>query len=736
MNAAVRTKAAVRARPSPARTGLLNRQCACGTHTVGGVSCSACSQAKSRMVQLAAAAGGMRLTDGLDDMVADALATPSEPMGGELRRFMERRLASTAAAPNQAVAASDTLAIGADDDAAEREARSNADRLGRVGGSAVRHDFSGVRLHAGPRAAASAAALGARAFTVGQDVVFGLGEFAPDKPDGLRLIAHELTHVGQQRSAAPAVSLLQRESFLRTVRDILFFIPSLFGAEIDYSDEELTEYLDGIVTNGRIDGGYYADNKARQIVKRWRAGNPKFVLDTNKKRLLIQEMLDGIVTGGDREGILSLLESASPDEAVVLAGPVNVDFASLLRHFDSGEYKSRLISWFVKTTTLHKDLVADQFVSWFIEANFEKPDRPFAETILRDILVAGPGLDFSDAAELKAEIFKRLRISQLLTESQSSENGFDYPGNVKDANGCDGYDPAQGGIHNARVNKAARDYWNPAVFDSVMYYYFTLTPEGRENGFAALTSLFTPQKSICDKTLIHCDYLVNVLQFRAYAESLGEKKFNALVKAGKIDMWLTYTGFPDPKQEGWQTSPKALGYQNVRVAKRADLLIGDHVVFYNHLAFDGLNVTKYNDWRLENAILVDKNDAGEDLFQGHGSGREVEHDMLKELLIAYEGLADPAIAITQGIDARQPDQEAKRQADYPWVAKAQGKWMVFDPAEDPPRKGQAYELKQVNPDNPEGEPLLPGLRDPTNLSQLGPVDRPIESAPGPAPRPP
>ncbi len=298
-----------------------------------------------------------------------------------------------------------------------------------------------------------------------------------------------------------------------------------------------------------------------------------------------------------------------------------------------------------------------------------------------------------------------------------------------------GYDASAGGIHNARVNKAARSYWNAPVFDSVMYYYFTLSPEGRNNGFAALTSLFVPQESICDKTLIHCDYLVNVIQFRAYAESLGERKFNALVKAGKIDMWLTYTGFPDWRLEGGQTSPKALGFQSVRIANRNDLLIGDHVVFFNHLAFDGLNVRKYNDWRLENAILVDKNDAGEDVFQGHGSGREVEHAMLKELLTAYKGLADPAIAITQAIDAGDTTQEAKRQAEYPWVVKMQDKWVVVDPSTQPPRQGQTYELKPVNPANPEAEPLLPGLKDPLNMSQFAPVDRPIESAPGPAPRP-
>ncbi len=63
----------------------------------------------------------------------------------------------------------------------------------RLGG-----DFSGVRVHSGEGATASAAGLGANAYTAGQDIVFGQGQYAPGTPRGRRLLAHELTHVMQQ----------------------------------------------------------------------------------------------------------------------------------------------------------------------------------------------------------------------------------------------------------------------------------------------------------------------------------------------------------------------------------------------------------------------------------------------------------------------------------------------------------------------------------------------------------
>lgn len=76
-------------------------------------------------------------------------------------------------------------------------------------------DLSAVRLHEGPGAARAAAALGARAFTVGTDVVFARGELDPSTPGGRRVLAHELAHVAQQASgqahAPTGTALVQRK---------------------------------------------------------------------------------------------------------------------------------------------------------------------------------------------------------------------------------------------------------------------------------------------------------------------------------------------------------------------------------------------------------------------------------------------------------------------------------------------------------------------------------------------
>ena len=78
------------------------------------------------------------------------------------------------------------------------------------------HDFGQVRVHTDIQAAQSAHAVHASAYTVGHDVVFGPGEYAPQSHPGERLLAHELTHVVQQEGGnslnGPMVLQRDRES--------------------------------------------------------------------------------------------------------------------------------------------------------------------------------------------------------------------------------------------------------------------------------------------------------------------------------------------------------------------------------------------------------------------------------------------------------------------------------------------------------------------------------------------
>jgi hypothetical protein len=62
------------------------------------------------------------------------------------------------------------------------------------------YDFSRVRVYTDSDAAQSAQAVGAMAYTVGRNIVFGAGRYEPSAPQGRRLLAHELAHVVQQQA--------------------------------------------------------------------------------------------------------------------------------------------------------------------------------------------------------------------------------------------------------------------------------------------------------------------------------------------------------------------------------------------------------------------------------------------------------------------------------------------------------------------------------------------------------
>jgi hypothetical protein len=69
-------------------------------------------------------------------------------------------------------------------------------------------DFSSVRVFTGNDSAKAASDFGARAFTVGTNVHFNSGQFAPGTKEGDRLLAHELTHVVQAKNSG---SVIQRK---------------------------------------------------------------------------------------------------------------------------------------------------------------------------------------------------------------------------------------------------------------------------------------------------------------------------------------------------------------------------------------------------------------------------------------------------------------------------------------------------------------------------------------------
>ena len=88
-----------------------------------------------------------------------------------------------------------------------------------------RTDLGAVRVHTGPQAAQRSRELGARAFTVGQDIYFGEGRYQPETAGGLELIAHEVTHTVQQRDGLVRVQRLGLDDILDGLAELAANVP-------------------------------------------------------------------------------------------------------------------------------------------------------------------------------------------------------------------------------------------------------------------------------------------------------------------------------------------------------------------------------------------------------------------------------------------------------------------------------------------------------------------------------
>ncbi len=135
---------------------LLQRKCACGGSGGASGECEECREKRSGLVQRRAYGAEQ---EEVPPVVYDVLRSPGQALDAQTRSFMEPKFG---------------------------------------------HDFSKVRVHSDDRASQSARAVNAFAYSVGEQIVFGEGQYAPASREGTRLLAHELTHVVQQAGSFSA----------------------------------------------------------------------------------------------------------------------------------------------------------------------------------------------------------------------------------------------------------------------------------------------------------------------------------------------------------------------------------------------------------------------------------------------------------------------------------------------------------------------------------------------------
>jgi hypothetical protein len=273
-------------------------------------------------------------------------------------------------------------------DAVRTPARSLDASTRRVMEPLFQHDFSDVRVHSDPEAARSAKTLSARAFTIGRDMVFNEGEYSPGTAAGQKLLAHELTHVVQQERGGASSDRVRVQAFShphdasereaaenadrvaverplpvrQTASGVVqadglgpalgiglgvlgaagvgLGIAALAGAfdGDTFTDEELKAYLEKLDKDQKIEDASDSDNKAREVVRRWKAGKAGYtVLTVPIRILLINEMASGRLSDDDQTSILDLLQESIPVERARIFPAIKID--TLKGRFDGDQRK-------------------------------------------------------------------------------------------------------------------------------------------------------------------------------------------------------------------------------------------------------------------------------------------------------------------------------------------------------------------------------------------------------------
>jgi hypothetical protein len=197
--------------------GLLQRKCDCGNKAsaISG-DCEECQISNALGLQTKLAIGAS--DDPLEheaDLAAAHVMGISEPSPGGLSKVstpvIHRRPLQSAKSAGKSAPRAVNETLKTPGERLSAKARSFFEpRFG--------YDFSQVRIHDDPQGATSARAVGAHAYTVGNHVVFNSGRYTPDSAAGKVLLAHELTHVIQQRQPGGAnLSTTQREGEARQV---------------------------------------------------------------------------------------------------------------------------------------------------------------------------------------------------------------------------------------------------------------------------------------------------------------------------------------------------------------------------------------------------------------------------------------------------------------------------------------------------------------------------------------
>jgi uncharacterized protein DUF4157/annexin-like protein len=460
------------------------------------------------------------------------------------------------------------------------------------------HDFGSVRIHTDSRAVESARTVNARAYTVGRDVVFAAGQYAPTSSAGQELIAHELAHVVQQgasstRGAIDAGAPLMRQAAAPE--------RATSPLALDYKRiaDQIHEAIAGLGTDEE------AVYRALQQLDRdpIAIGDLKRVYLKEYKVTLLDDIYDDF-SGEELEYALQLLNMGTPGSKQRLEAspkaPIDVTVAaSRIREAVEG----------IGTDEEAIFAVLLPFKQNALELENEY-QRLYHED-LRDRLIdelSGPELDYA------LELFET-PYEHYVQEGNEKLAGAPF-GSFGDLTTYCFPEEKETSAGTERIFWYDRGYWEPDVDPVQRTCKVKLLPG--KSPAAAIDAMFDHQ----DRWKIACAEFVQIAHLYALRHTLGQKRFDERVGKGGFTLEVKRRQSTGVETEVTFSRKSPSSEQMVRSdtgrpdARHVDEIlaaapIGSRVRWTN---LSGVREGKPNPWEHENTIKL-----GPDKFGAHGT---------------------------------------------------------------------------------------------------------------------
>jgi Domain of unknown function (DUF4157) len=225
-------------------------------------------------------------------------------------------------------------------------------------------NFADVRIHTGEKAASSAESINALAFTVGNNIVFGKGQYNPGTVEGKKLLAHELTHVVQQRQIS-AESLAGAIHIQRQPRNKRTSKKEPLTPQLTVNDPANLKLIDP-----KDLAEIYATKFTKEVITNYGISFITANWVNGKGRKLIEERIASSIAGfsqQDLTNLLNIVDKMHPSEydpsrkkwlqdQIGLGMPLTVEERTELRRI-TGDRMGDAYSDFLKALQANKDSI-------------------------------------------------------------------------------------------------------------------------------------------------------------------------------------------------------------------------------------------------------------------------------------------------------------------------------------------------------------------------------------------